>query len=97
MLRIVRLVFYILILLLGISFAVINGENISLNYYFGVWQAPLSLALVLVMALGALLGVLACLGLLMKLKNEVSTLRKAAKLSETEVMNLRAIPLKDAE
>ena len=97
MLRIVRLVFYILILLLGLSFAVLNGESISLNYYFGVWQAPLSLALVLVMALGALLGMVACLGPLMKLKNEVSTLRKAAKLAEMEVINLRAIPLKDAE
>jgi putative membrane protein len=97
MLRIIRLVFYILILLLGLSFAVLNGENISLNYYFGVWQAPLSLALVLVMALGALLGVVACLGQLMKLKNEVGTLRKAAKLSEMEVVNLRAIPLKDIE
>ncbi|MEO5702718.1 MAG: LapA family protein [Gammaproteobacteria bacterium] len=97
MLQIIRLVFYILILLLGLSFAVLNGESISLNYYFGVWQAPLSLALVLVMALGVLLGVVACLGLLMRLKNEVSTLRKAAKLTEMEVMNLRAVPLKDAE
>lgn len=95
--RIVRLIFYILILLLGLSFAVLNAQNISLNYYFGMWQAPLSLTLVLALALGALLGIVACLGLLMKLKNEVSTLQKAAKLSETEVMNLRAMPLKDPE
>jgi len=97
MMRIVRLIFYILILLLGLSFAVLNAQNISLNYYFGMWQAPLSLTLVLALALGALLGIVACLGLLMKLKNEVSTLQKAAKLSETEVMNLRAMPLKDPE
>ncbi|MEO5573330.1 MAG: LapA family protein [Gammaproteobacteria bacterium] len=97
MLRIIRLILYILILLLGLTFAVLNGENIALNYYFGVWQAPLSLALVLAMALGALLGVVACLGQLMKLKNENGTLRKAAMLAETEVVNLRAIPLKEIE
>ncbi len=97
MMRIVRLIFYILILLLGLSFAVLNAQNISLNYYFGMWQAPLSLTLVLALALGALLGIVACLGLLMKLKREISTLQKAAKLSETELMNLRAIPLKDPE
>lgn len=97
MMRIVRLIFYILILLLGLSFAVLNAQNISLNYYFGMWQAPLSLTLVLALALGALLGIVACLGLLMKLKREISTLQKAAKLSETELMNLRAMPLKDPE
>ncbi|MEO7557643.1 MAG: lipopolysaccharide assembly protein LapA domain-containing protein [Gammaproteobacteria bacterium] len=97
MMRIVRLIFYILVLLLGLSFAVLNAQNVSLNYYFGMWQAPLSLTLVLALALGALLGVVACLGLLMKLKNEVNTLHKAAKLSETEILNLRAMPLKDLE
>ncbi len=93
--RIARLIFYILVALLGLSFTVLNSQNISVNYYFGTWQSPLSLALVLALALGTLIGVVTCLGLLMKLKNEVATLRKAAKLSEVEVINSRGIPFRD--
>ena len=94
MLRIIRFIFLLLIVIVGLSFAVLNAETVSLNYYLGSWQAPLSLILVVALALGALFGVLACLSLLLGLKRELAKLRKAAKLSEQEVKNLRAIPLK---
>lgn len=97
MLRIIRLVFLLLILILGLSFAVLNADTVSLHYYIGTWHAPLSLVLVVAMALGALLGVLACLTMIIGLRRELSKLRKAAKLSEMEVLNLRAIPLKGTE
>lgn len=97
MLRVVRFIFFLIILIIGLSFAALNAESVALNYYFGVWHTPLALILILSMALGALFGVLACLSWLVGMRREINRLRKAAKLAETEVMNLRALPLQGAD
>ena len=49
------------VVLLGLTFHLRNGELVTLNYYFGSSELPLSLALAGALFLGALLGVLACL------------------------------------
>ena len=49
------------VVLLGLSFHLRNGELVTINYYFGSNELPLSLALAGALFLGALLGVLACL------------------------------------
>ena len=85
----------ILIVLLGIIFAVLNAEPVQLNYYFNSREMPLSLAIILSMFLGAILGVFASIGLILKCKNENSRLRKAADIAEKEISNLRAIPIKN--
>lgn len=95
--RIIRLIFVLLILVLGLVFAVLNADIVYLDYYFGAVPLPLSLILVLALAVGALFGVLACLGRILHLKGEVSRLRKAVEISESEVMNLRTLPLKDTQ
>ncbi|MDA1107227.1 MAG: LapA family protein [Proteobacteria bacterium] len=95
MLRIIRLVLLMLIAVVGLVFAVLNAGQVDLSYYLGVWRAPLSLILVLAFALGALFGVIACLGMLFKAKQEGRRLHKTLKLSEQEVTNLRNIPVRD--
>ena len=49
------------VVLLGLTFHLRNGELVTVNYYFGSSELPLSLALAGALLLGALLGVLACL------------------------------------
>lgn len=49
------------VVLLGLTFHLRNGELVTVNYYFGSIELPLSLALAGALFLGALLGVLACL------------------------------------
>ncbi len=95
MLRIIRLVLFILVAVVGLAFAVLNAGQVELSYYLGIWHAPLSLILVLAFAFGALFGVIACLGMLFKSKRENHRLRKALRLSEQEVTNLRNIPIRD--
>lgn len=57
--------FLLFIAVLG--FAVKNSESVTLSYYLGLsWQAPLSLMLLIVLALGALLGLLAGLPLVIR-------------------------------
>lgn len=95
--RIIRLLFFFIVLLLGLSFAMLNAEPVELKYYFGNWQTPLSLLLVTAMTLGVVFGILACMGIILRLKREVGKLRKTAQLAQEEVTNLRALPLKDPE
>ncbi len=95
MLRIVRFVLFLIVLIVSLGLALLNAELIQIDYYFGRWEVPLSLTLVITVAAGALFGVISCLGIIFRLKREVSHLRKTVKLSETEIMNLRFIPLKD--
>jgi len=85
----------ILIILLGIIFAVLNSETVQFNYYFNSRTMPLSLAIILAMFIGAILGVIASIGLILRYKREVSRLRKAADVAEKEITNLRAIPIKN--
>ncbi len=95
MLRIFYLLVFLLLIVIGIAFAVLNAEAVEFNYYFSSRQIPLSLILVLAMFTGALLGVLASTGVIISLKREAAQLRKSAELAEKEIINLRAIPIRD--
>ena len=93
-----KLIYTVLILgviLFGIIFAVLNADNVQLNYYFGSKQLPLSLAIVMSMVVGAILGVLASIKLILRTRREMSRLRKASAMAEKEITNLRAIPIKN--
>ena len=85
----------VLITLLGVIFAILNAEPVQFNYYFSSAQIPFSLAIILAMLLGAILGLLAGLGMILKAKRQVSRLRRSAEMTEKEIANLRAIPIKN--
>jgi len=85
----------VLITLLGVIFAILNAEPVQFNYYFGSAQIPLSLAIILAMLLGAILGLLASLAMILKAKRQVSKLKRSAEVTEKEIANLRAIPIKN--
>lgn len=89
-------VFVLAVILFGVIFAMLNAESVQLNYYFGAKQLPLSLIIVLSMLVGAILGVLASIRLILKSRREISRLRKASEIAEKEIANLRAIPIKNS-
>lgn len=93
--RIITYLFILVVILFGISFAVLNLESVTVNYYFGQSSLPLSLLLVLVFALGCLIGMLVGFLLLLKQKLKTYRIRQRLKLAEKEIENLRAIPLQD--
>lgn len=94
--RIIIFTLLLLVALTGLSFALMNAEPVTLNYYFGKLQAPLSLVLVIALAFGAVMGVLASMWVVITQKREMAKLRKAAKLTEKEITNLRSLPMKDS-
>jgi len=94
--RLLKLLFILLVMVAGSAFAVMNADPVVLNYYFGSREIPLSVVLVGTLCVGALLGLLASLGGVARLKRENAELKRKARLTSQEVNNLRSIPIKDS-
>lgn len=80
---------------IGLSFAVLNAGNVEFKYYLGTLSMPLALLLVVTLLLGVLLGGIACVGFILNQRRENRRLRKRLSLIETELKNLREIPIRD--
>ena len=93
--RIVTYLLLLIIILIGITFAVLNPTPVTMNYYMGQKTLPLSLLMVSVFAIGSLLGLFVGGWLLLKFKIKNYRLQQRLKIAEKEVQNLRAIPLQD--
>lgn len=93
--RIISYFFLLVIILFGMTFATLNSESVTVNYYLDQSTLPLSLLLVLVFALGCLVGMVVGFWLLIKAKILNYRLRQRLQLAEKEIENLRAIPLQD--
>ena len=75
--RIVTWTIRVLVFLLLIAFAAKNVEPVTLRFYFDLaLQAPLVLALFGFFALGALFGVLSLLTTVLRLRREISLLKR---------------------
>ena len=94
--RIVSYFLLLIIVVFGMTFATLNSESVTINYYLDQSTLPLSLLLVIVFALGCLIGIIVGLWLLMKAKLSNFRLRQRLKMAEKEIENLRAIPLQDS-
>ena len=94
--RIIYTILAILVLLIGIAFAIQNRQVIELNYYFGLkWVGPLSLALLTSFAIGVAAGYLASLRMVVRMQRQLVQARKEIRQIEQEVINLRALPIRD--
>ena len=93
--RLFFLILFLLLLALGISFAVHNAAPITLHYYFGSITGPLSLIVVISLAIGALLGVSTSLLLVFSQRRKVARLQRKLDTCEQEIRNLRHLPLRD--
>ena len=85
----------LIIILIGVTFAVLNPNIVTVHYYLGERTLPLSLLLVFVFSGGCLLGLLIGLWLLLCVKIQNYRLKRQLKTAEKEIENLRAIPLRD--
>ena len=93
--RIISYFFLLAIVIFGMAFATLNSESVTVNYYFDQSTLPLSLLLVIVFALGCLIGMIAGFWLVLKSKIQNYRIRQKLSLAEKEIENLRAIPLQD--
>jgi len=70
MLRIIKLSLVLLALIVGLLLHLKNSQRVAIDYYLGIIELPLSVMLVLAVCAGVVLGVLAGIPILVKLKRE---------------------------
>lgn len=85
----------LVIFLLGLALHLRNDQLVSFHYYAGSLDMPLSFFLLLSLVIGALLGLLACVPLILGLKRENARLARQASQAQREIDNLRVIPVRD--
>ncbi len=93
--RLFSYLFFLAIVVFGVTFATLNSDSVTINYYIDQSTLPLSLLLVAVFAFGCLIGMLASIALLIRSKVYNYRLNQRLHVAEKEVENLRAIPLQD--
>jgi putative membrane protein len=89
------MIFYLVLVLLGVSFAALNASSVQVNFYFRTLSMPISVLMTVMLGVGALLGFLLFLCRYWCLKVECLKIKNQLKLTEKEIKNLRAIPLQD--
>jgi putative membrane protein len=90
--RLIGFLFVVALVVIGLSFAVLNSQPVSLNYYFGYRDIPLSMIVVLSLAAGAVIGVLVSAGIIIRLKAQTGQLRRRLRNAERDSDQLRVLP-----
>jgi len=83
--RYITYAFWILIILVGVSFAAINSHTVVIHYYIGSVNLYLPLLLLIELAIGAVLGVIAMMPAHLKMKNVARKYRQRIKQLEQDV------------
>lgn len=94
--RILYGIIVVLVVLLGLGFAYKNAADVTVRYYGGLaWRAPLAVVLLTTLSVGVVMGFVASLNRVIRLRRQLGLARKEARHMEQEVANLRALPIKD--
>lgn len=80
--RYVRYFIWFLIILIGVSFTLLNSRTVEIDYYFGPGKINVYLPLLILtaMIMGALLAYLSILPTWLKQKNQIRKLRREMQL-----------------
>jgi len=92
--RFIYLILFVAILVVGFVLSILNSAPISINYYYGWLEVPLSFALLAVFILGVLIGLSSKIWTNLALRRRYSKLSKEAAVAKKEVSSLRTYPTK---
>jgi len=95
MLRLIKFVAVLVVLCLGITIAFFNATPVSVNYLFGHVQLSLVVVMVGALVFGFVLALILCASHLWAVRLEARRLRRRLHDAETELKNLRNLPLRD--
>jgi len=93
--RLISLIIVLFVMALGFAFHLRNGEFFEVDYYVGAVGLPFSLWMFLALSIGALLGILASLPLIIRSRRDSARLWRRLRINEQELRNLRVVPMKD--
>ena len=73
----------LLLFLVIFAFALMNTQTVTLRFFLGrVWEMPMILVLLLFFALGAGIGILACVSRMLSQRREIQRLARALRAGE---------------
>lgn len=87
----------LLIVIAMFAFASVNSGTIDVDLLFARVNTSIPVAFAVTLAIGWAFGLLCTALWALRLVNERRALRRALKLSESEVSSLRTLPLNDAD
>jgi uncharacterized integral membrane protein len=89
----------VLVVIFGVMvvFSYLNTGEVEVNLAFVSVTTSISIAFTLTLVAGWLVGVISMGFYALRLVNERRTLRRALRVSESEVSSLRSLPLSDAD
>ncbi len=93
--RIVSMIFYLFLIIIGVSFSVLNAKSLELNLYFQTFSLSIPLLILIAFSAGLLWGLTFFIFRYMRLKMTLTRMKSQLALSEREVKNLRSIPIQD--
>jgi uncharacterized integral membrane protein len=97
--RVVSTLVWLLVFLVLLLLAIKNAAPVTLRFYFGLeWATPLILLLLLTFAVGAVLGMIACLPPIVRQRREIAGLKKEMELraaAEKRPAEVQAPPMPD--
>lgn len=85
------------ILVIVFVFTALNSGTIELNMAFFAGTYSISIVVIATFIVGILFGMLCMLSFVLRIINDRRTLRRALRMSESEVSSLRNLPLSDAD
>lgn len=96
MLRMLRTILVLLALLLGMVFALMNHQAVTVDLLFDQFELPLVALLIINLLLGLVIGILIYMPRQLALRLDLERTRKKLATAETEIRNLRNLPIQDA-
>lgn len=93
--RLIKLMFLLIITLLGVSFSCLNASMVNVNLYVMTYEIHLSILLVCTLGIGILIGCLFMSTVYLKLKAENLNIKNKVKWADKEINNLRSLPIKN--
>lgn len=93
--RVLMLVTYLVLIILGVSFAALNAASVQVNVYFTTLSMPISVLMTVMLGIGIFIGFILFIFRYWRLKVEYHRIKNQLKMTEKEIKNLRSIPLQN--
>ncbi|MEX0430754.1 LapA family protein [Spiribacter insolitus] len=93
--RLIGLIFALIVVAAGLSFAMLNPTPVALDFYLGQLKLPVALWLVIAFTIGVIIGLAAATGILMRQRWQLTRLRREVAASREELSELRKLPIRN--
>ncbi|TID98613.1 DUF1049 domain-containing protein [Legionella pneumophila] len=79
--RILMLVTYLLLIIIGVSFAALNASSVQVNFYFKTVSMPISVLMTIMLGVGVFIGFVLFIARYWRLKIEFRKMKNQLKIT----------------